>query len=90
VPEALSDGGSAGSKGRAYVMLVCFFNYRIIFLSRRKKKTHVCVIFCNEHKEEARAPLTNTGNLTPSPGQCYSVCWRMRQALKKANAGRIW
>jgi hypothetical protein len=34
VPEALSDGGSAGREGRAYVMLGCFFIYTNIILSR--------------------------------------------------------
>jgi hypothetical protein len=31
-------------------------------------------MFHFEHKEEARAPRTNTGHLNPSPRQRYSAC----------------
>jgi hypothetical protein len=44
-------------------------------------------VFLNEHKEQIRAPRTNTSHLNPSPWQLYSPCWRIRQALKR-KAGR--
>jgi len=74
VHEALSGGGSAERENRTYVVLVCFFEYRVTILSRRKKIMYVGVDFAYEHKEIARAPRKNTGQ-NPSSWQCYSACW---------------
>jgi hypothetical protein len=63
--EALSDAGSAGREGRAYLMLVClFFKYRNIILNRRSKNLYAGVDYAYEHKAEAPAPRTNTGHGT--------------------------
>jgi hypothetical protein len=55
-----------------------------------KKVAYVRVDFLKELKERARAPHTSTWHLNRILRQCYSFCWRMRNALNKANAGRLW
>jgi hypothetical protein len=62
------------------LLSIFFWNYRNIFFER-------LVFFLNEHKEEARAPRTNTRHLNPSRWQSYSLYWRMRHALKKERRG---
>jgi hypothetical protein len=51
VPEEFSDECSAGSEGRAYVMLVCFFFiYEYFFEPPNQKRTYAGVNFVYKHR----------------------------------------
>jgi hypothetical protein len=53
MPEAPSDGGSAGREGREYVILVCFFFKcrNIIIFEPPKKMMFVWICFMNTRRE---------------------------------------
>jgi hypothetical protein len=60
----------------------------IAFFGTTENILKLLLCFLNEHKEEARAPRTNTRHINPSHWQSYSLYWRMRHALKKSGEGK--
>jgi hypothetical protein len=76
MPEALSDAGSAGGRGKSnFFFLNVLIQYN--FEPPKQKGTYACVNSVNEYKEAARAPCYNTGRSS------YSRCpgpYRRRHA----------
>jgi hypothetical protein len=92
VREALSDAGSAGREGRAYVLIcIIYFLYMNIFLSRRSKRGGILglILFVNTRKnlkihEQTLGTVHNRGVQADARGATQKL-YRGGQAVARGS-----